>query len=162
MNYHAFLGSLLQLKIRRRCLVFETTGSHKTCSSHIPSQSDCEVSPEENHLVHSKTAVGHSLPRLPSVGLHLNSLATSSANGKFIKCKTLSSGKQLISMGSSISFDPLTSSGDVLIGPSTSKAAEKNSNPGDSDKVLENAVQSSVNTGGEEAEQNSPKRKRHV
>ncbi|KAL5770680.1 hypothetical protein ACOSP7_014834 [Xanthoceras sorbifolium] len=154
-------SSCKQHKIRRRCLVFETTGSHKKCSSLIPSQSDCEVADEEKHLAPSKRGNGHSLSTLPGVGLHLNALATTSKNGKFIKCKTLSSGRQLISMRSSMSSDSLTSSPKILIGSSTLNSMEKVSDPCDNKvKVVENALQASVSVGGEELDQDSPRRKR--
>ncbi|KAI9186771.1 hypothetical protein LWI28_020699 [Acer negundo] len=148
-------------KIRRRCLVFET-GSHKKYSSLIPSQSDCEVAHEENHIVPSKSS-GHSLSMLPGVGLHLNALAATSKNDRFVKCKTLASGRQLISMQSSMSSDSLTSSQNILIGSSALNSMEKVSDPCDNKvKVVENALQTFVSVCGEEDDQNSPRKKRHV
>ena len=100
---------------------------------------------------------------LPRVGLHLNALATTSKNSTFIQCKTLASAKQLISMRSSMSCDSLTSNQNVLIGSSTLNSMEKDFDSGDNKvKVAENALQASVTTGGEEADLNSPTRKRHV
>ncbi|KAK0601096.1 hypothetical protein LWI29_021280 [Acer saccharum] len=137
-----------QHKIRRRCLVFET-GSHKKYSSLIPSQSDCEVAHEENRLVASKSS-GHSLSMLPGVGLHLNALAATSKNDRFVKCKTLASGRQLISMQSSMSSDSLTSSQNILIGSSALNSMEKVSDPCDNKvKVVENALQTSQELVGE-------------
>ncbi|KAK2637777.1 hypothetical protein Ddye_025572 [Dipteronia dyeriana] len=148
-----------QHKIRRRCLVFET-GSHKKCSSLILSQSDCEVAHEDNRLVPSKSSV-HSLSMLPGVGLHLNAVAATSKNGSFVKCKTLASARQLISMQSTMSSDSLTSSQNILIGSSALNSMEKVSDPCDNKvKVVENALQTSVSVGGEEDDQNSPRKKR--
>ncbi|KAK3200607.1 hypothetical protein Dsin_024022 [Dipteronia sinensis] len=146
-------------KIRRRCLVFET-GSHKKCSSLIPSQTDCEVAHEENCLVPSKSS-GHSLSMLPGVGLHLNAVAATSKNGRFVKCKTLASGRQIICMRSSMSSDSLASSQNTLIGSSALNSMEKVSDPCDNKiKVVENALQTSVSVGREEDDQNSPRKKR--
>lgn len=65
-----------QRGIRRRCLVFELVGSKNSCSASF-SDTSKEIC-EEKHQNSSKPTSGSNVQVLPSIGLHLNSLATSS------------------------------------------------------------------------------------
>lgn len=102
-----------QHKVRRRCLVFEMAGAHKkksVCDSNsgssISSQSDCEVAYVEKLLTPRTPVMGNALSMLSGrgIGLHLNSLATSSRDGKVLKIETLASGRQEISKWTIILF----------------------------------------------------------
>lgn len=94
-----------QDKIRRRCLVFEMIGGHKRKSFVDSNSSSLMVSQSEREgvLAEEDSTPGKiekldalSKPSGKGFGLHLNALATSSMEGKFVKLETSASGKQEI------------------------------------------------------------------
>ncbi|XP_031275477.1 protein tesmin/TSO1-like CXC 2 isoform X1 [Pistacia vera] len=161
-------SSCKQLKIRRRCLVFEKAAGLKkqaenesNCTS-IQLQSDHEVACVGKQLVPGKRESGYSSSILPGVGLHLNALAATSNNGKIVKCRTLPSGRQLISMTSSMSSVGSVTSSQNLNESSTLHSMERDSFPCDHKfKVMENALQTCPSDGGEEFNHSDPKIKRY-
>lgn len=114
-------------------------------------------------MVPGKRESGYTSSILPGVGLHLNALATASNNGKIVKCQTLPSGRQLISMTSSMSSVGSMRSSQNLNESSTLHSMERDSVPCDHEiKVMEYALQTCPSVGGEEFDHTNPKRKKYV
>uniref|UniRef100_A0A2N9FIW0 CRC domain-containing protein n=1 Tax=Fagus sylvatica TaxID=28930 RepID=A0A2N9FIW0_FAGSY len=156
--------------IRRRCLVFETSGGHKNkaiCNSNssslIPIPSDCSVSSNEEQ-VQENTRNSYSPSMLPGIGLHLNALATGSNDSKVVKLESLACGrKQIIMPNSMVSCNPLTPGQNPLDKSLTLNTLEDELVPCDDEaQVTENAPQTSTSAVGEEFDQSSPRRKRHA
>ncbi|GMY20974.1 protein tesmin/TSO1-like CXC 3 [Fagus crenata] len=156
--------------IRRRCLVFETSGGHKNkaiCNSNssslIPIPSDCSVSSNEVQ-VQENTRSSYSPSMLPGIGLHLNALATGSNDSKVVKLESLACGrKQIIMPNSMVSCNPLTPGQNPLDKSLTLNTLEDELVPCDDEaQVTENAPQTSTSAVGEEFDQSSPRRKRHA
>lgn len=107
INFHCGIfpylqgGSNLYRGMRRRCLVFEMTGSRRKhledissgSSLNIP-ESDQTVLPKDNNLLPTRTANDSPRCILPGIGLHLNSIASNLVDHKVVKHE--SSGRQLI------------------------------------------------------------------
>ncbi|KAF5194967.1 tesmin/TSO1-like CXC [Thalictrum thalictroides] len=99
-----------QRGIRRRCLVFDTAGARKrkleedsTSSSSVTSQSDGKYTSDDKQLVSIRPCNSTSPCMIPGIGLHLNALAATTRDPRVVKHETLASGKELISMPSSLS-----------------------------------------------------------
>ncbi|KAK6929922.1 CRC domain [Dillenia turbinata] len=101
------LASNLHSGIRRRCLVFEMAGAHRKKlkydldSSSSTSQEGGRVASCDNQLVPIKRNNDSSRHILPGIGLHLNALATTSMDYKVVKCETVTSMGNQISISSS-------------------------------------------------------------
>lgn len=161
---------LQQFKIRRRCLVFEKARGLKkqaegepNCSSSIQLQSDHKVACGGKQLIPCKRESDCSSSTLPGLGLHLNALASASNIGKIIKCQTLPSGRQLISLPPSISSVSSVTSTQNLNESSNLNSMERDSVLCDHEfEVMEKALQTCPSVGGEEFDHSDPKRKRCV
>jgi len=103
-----------QRSMRRRCLTFELAGGSTKNSNNnsylltsISLPPNRKFTSDDNKPISLKP--GSSSSRLlPSIGLHLNTLATTSSD-RMVTKETLAFGKQFISMPCSISpFPPLT------------------------------------------------------
>ncbi|KAF9605084.1 hypothetical protein IFM89_013754 [Coptis chinensis] len=99
-----------QRGIRRRCLVFETVGGRKkklgddsNSSSSASSQCDGKVSSNDKQLDPIRPCTSSSPCMIPGIGLHLNALAATTKDPRVVKHDTLASGKELISMPTSLS-----------------------------------------------------------
>ncbi|XP_044499895.1 protein tesmin/TSO1-like CXC 2 isoform X2 [Mangifera indica] len=161
--------SSCKFKIRRRCLVFEKAGGLKkqaegepNCSSSIQLQSDHKVACGGKQLIPCKRESDCSSSTLPGLGLHLNALASASNIGKIIKCQTLPSGRQLISLPPSISSVSSVTSTQNLNESSNLNSMERDSVLCDHEfEVMEKALQTCPSVGGEEFDHSDPKRKRY-
>ena len=162
-------GSHRLCSIRRRCLVFETSGAHKNkpiCDSNSSSPaipSDCEVFSNEKQA-QINTASGYSSTMLPGIGLHLNALATAPTDNKVVKLESPAfRSKQIIMLNSMVSCNPLTPGQNPLDKSLTLKTLEGELAPHYNEaQVTENAPQTSTSAVNEEFDQSSPRRKRHV
>lgn len=155
--------------IRRRCLDFERVGSHEkksSCecdgSSAVSIQSNSKVASVQNKFVHSTSGRFCSLSKLPGVGLHLNTLATTT-EGKDVKNESWASESQEISTPMSIrscnSLMPHEISHDKL---SPKRSLERDLVTYDNEgQAFEDAHQTSTCV-GEELDHSSPQNKRHV
>ncbi|KAM4108632.1 hypothetical protein ACB094_03G059400 [Castanea mollissima] len=160
-------GSHRLCSIRRRCLVFETSGAHKNkpiCDSNSSSPaipSDCEVFPNEKQA-QINTASGYSSTMLPGIGLHLNALATAPTDNKVVKLESPAfRSKQIIMLNSLVSCNPLTPGQNRLDKSLTLKTLEGELAPHYNEaQVTENAPQTSTSAVSEEFDQSSPRRKR--
>ncbi|XP_010259114.1 PREDICTED: CRC domain-containing protein TSO1-like [Nelumbo nucifera] len=157
-----------QRGMRRRCLVFEISGAHKkklandsNSSSSVSPQSDGKNASDEKQLVPVKPGSRSSPCILPGIGLHLNALATTSKDCRIVKHESLPSGRQLISMPSSIaSFHSLTS-GSNSLKSMTLNSLEKDTGLADNEaQAMQDASQVSAFGVNEEFNQTSPKKKR--
>ncbi|XP_042515007.1 CRC domain-containing protein TSO1-like isoform X2 [Macadamia integrifolia] len=162
------VGDKHQRGMRRRCLVFEMAGAQKKnlgddskSSSSDTSLSDVKDT-DDKQLVHNKPG-NSSLPyMLPGIGLHLNALATTSKDCRVVKHETLASGRQLISMRSSItSFHSVTSGQITLTKSLALNSTEEEIGPADNGSlVIQDASQASTFGASEDFNPSSPKKKR--
>ncbi|KAK1271794.1 Protein tesmin/TSO1-like CXC 2 [Acorus gramineus] len=98
-----------QRGVRRRCLFVEMGTAHKN-NLHNGSDSDssrsvkddANVTSDDRQLVPFKAGNGSSTCMLPSIGLHLNALATTSKDSRMVLQENPDSGRQSIKMSSSI------------------------------------------------------------
>ncbi|XP_043692295.1 CRC domain-containing protein TSO1-like isoform X2 [Telopea speciosissima] len=162
------VGGKHQRGMRRRCLVFEMAGAQKKnlgddskSSSSVSSLSDVKDS-DDKQLVHFKPGNSSSPCMLPGIGLHLNALASTSKDCRVVKHETLASGRQLISMRSSItSFHSFTSGQITLTKSLALNSMEKEIGPADNGSlVIQDASQASTFGASEEFNPSSPKKKR--
>ncbi|KAJ4969585.1 hypothetical protein NE237_016286 [Protea cynaroides] len=157
-----------QRGMRRRCLVFEMAGAQKKnlgddskIGSSVSSHSDVKVS-DDKQLVPIKPGNSSSRCMLPGIGLHLNTFATTSKDCG-VKDETLASGKQLISMRSSITSFHSVACGQITL----TKSLALNSMDREIDSVdngsldMQDASQASTFGDNEEFNPSSPKKKRH-
>ncbi|KAF8388095.1 hypothetical protein HHK36_026761 [Tetracentron sinense] len=160
-----------QCGMRRRCLVFEMAGAHKknlddncNSSSSISSQSEGKIASDDKKLVPTKLGSDTSLCMLPGIGLHLNAVATTSKGYRVAKHETLASGRQLISMPSSIaSFNSLTSGQKSLNKSLVLNDLERDEAPDENgDLIMQDASQAYARGVNEEFNQSSPKKKRYT
>ncbi|XP_068635141.1 protein tesmin/TSO1-like CXC 2 [Aristolochia californica] len=92
--------------MRRRCLVFEVAGTQNKnfeddlrSISSTSSQADGKIKPDDKQLVPLKTSgISSSSCIVPGIGLHLNTLASTSKSCKVVKQEIIASGRRLISM----------------------------------------------------------------
>ncbi|KAJ4955905.1 hypothetical protein NE237_012688 [Protea cynaroides] len=156
-----------QRGMRRRCLVFEMSGAQKKnladdskSSSSVSSHSDVKAT-DDQELVPLKPGNSSSPCMLPGIGLHLNALATTSKDCRVVKHETLSSGRQLISMRSSItSFHSVTSGQLTLTTSLALNSTEREIGPADNGMLVQDASQASTFGVSEEFNSSSPKKKR--
>ncbi|OVA05412.1 CRC domain [Macleaya cordata] len=152
--------------MRRRCLVFEKAGANKksfedglSSSSSISCQSDGKFTSDDKQLVTFKSGCGSSRSMLPGIGLHLNALAATTKDCRVVKHEALASGRQLISVRSSIaSYHCLLSEEKSLAKKSTE--AEM-CNADNEVLVMQDTSQSAFGV-REEFNQSSLKKKRHA
>lgn len=154
--------------MRRRCLVFEIAGAPRKNfgddSNSISSNSsrfDEKNASDDKQLVRSKPGNGSSPCILPGIGLHLNALASTSKDCRVVKHEILASGRQLISMPSSVTFNSVSSGQILLNKASAMNSMETDTGPADSGDLVD-ASQASTFGINEEFNQGSPKKKRHV
>nr|XP_043625015.1 protein tesmin/TSO1-like CXC 2 [Erigeron canadensis] len=95
-------GSNLYRGMRRRCLVFEMTGSRRKHFEDVSSGGSLNLSennetilPNDNHLLPLRTGNDSSRCILPGIGLHLNAIASNLVDHKTVKHESLGSGRQL-------------------------------------------------------------------
>ncbi|KAI7748532.1 hypothetical protein M8C21_024100 [Ambrosia artemisiifolia] len=108
-------GSNLYRGMRRRCLVFEMTGSSRrkhleelsNGSSVNLSESNQTVIPSDNKLLPLRTGNDSSKCKLPGIGLHLNAIASNLVDHKVIKHENSGSGRQLIISPSSAAYSSI-------------------------------------------------------
>lgn len=138
--------------IRRRSLVFERAESHKRKSICDSIQSNNKAATSDDKLVQS----GYSFSKLPGIGLHLNTLA--STNDGLVSNENWASESQLISTprimkpGSSLAL--------AEVPPDNLERALV---PWDGEtQVTETTYQTSEYLVGEELKHTSPRNKRHV
>ncbi|KAL6008064.1 hypothetical protein ACLOJK_033570 [Asimina triloba] len=157
-----------QRGMRRRCLVFEMTGTKKKpldedskSSSSNSVQSEGKFPSSHKQLVPFKPGTGSCI--LPSIGLHLNALATTSKDCRIVKHEPSTSGSQLISMpNAASSFSSVAAGQKLLTNSSSFKSIESNSSLVVNEvQVTEGAQQAPAFEVGEELNQISPKKKRH-
>ncbi|XP_057962064.1 protein tesmin/TSO1-like CXC 2 isoform X3 [Malania oleifera] len=161
-------SSKQQRSIRRRCLVFEMAGALKRksiCYSNDNSpdslQSDRRVAANEQKLISIKSENGYSLSKLPGIGLHLNALATTSKDSKVLTNKVLASGRDQISMPTSISS--FTPAQNLLVKSSNEECMQREFSPSDSGvKVPEDSSEQSIVGVNEALNQSSPQKKRRT
>ncbi|XP_077245370.1 protein tesmin/TSO1-like CXC 2 isoform X2 [Tasmannia lanceolata] len=158
-----------QRGLPRRCLFFEVSGAHSKrleddSQSYSPnsSQSDGKFASDDKQLVPPKPGIGPSPCMLPGIGLHLNSLATTSKACRIVKQEILFSGRQLISMPKSVgSFHSIIPGQKSLSESLALNPIERDLDPrGNELHVMEDASQASGFGAGEEFNQSSPKKKR--
>ncbi|CAI9776812.1 unnamed protein product [Fraxinus pennsylvanica] len=152
--------------MRRRCLVFEMVGSSRkrfdenSVSDHSAFlQSDCNTSTSIDQLLPTKTGNDSSHHVLPGIGLHLNALATTPKDYKFVKHEALGSGRLLIGPSPNANFQPL-SAGQELLNNTLAINAEREICAIENGVLAEDACQASGYMVNEEFNQNSPKKKR--
>ncbi|KAL2530516.1 Protein tesmin/TSO1-like CXC 2 [Forsythia ovata] len=153
--------------MRRRCLVFEMVGSRRKCfhensvsDSSVFLQSDGNTSTSNEQLLHAKTGNDSSHRVLPGIGLHLNALATTPKDYKFVKHEALGSGRLLIGPSPNANFLPPTTGQELLnntlaVNLEREIGAVENGVPEEDD-----ACQASGYMVNEEINQSSPKKKR--
>lgn len=157
--------------MRRRCLVFDV-GAHKknavddSKSDSLNSmQSEGKCASDDKKLVPLRPGSGSSSQcMLPSIGLHLNALASTSKDFRIVKHESLTSVSRVISMPRSVgSFHSLTATHN-----STNQSLAPNNAQGDLSsngnavQVMQDDLQEPAFEIGEEFNQNSPKKKRHA
>uniref|UniRef100_A0A1D1Z8B6 Protein lin-54 n=1 Tax=Anthurium amnicola TaxID=1678845 RepID=A0A1D1Z8B6_9ARAE len=147
---------------RRRCLVFEVAGSNTPSDSKNNSTSfpvNIKSASGDRQLTSSKHGLGPQPHVLPSIGLHLNSLAATSKERILTEDK-LPSGRQLMSIScspgtcSSLTTVQNHSSSSLVAEKATCASSEVESFP---------AMQNSLDTptiGTEELNHSSPKKKK--
>ena len=157
--------------MRRRCLVFEMAGvlrknmdDGSNCSSSMLSQSEGKFVSNDEQLVPPSHVNDSSRRILPGIGLHLNALAMSSRDYNVVKHETLTSGMQLISVPSSSGSYLSTVDGQEPVNKSLvlSSSDRETDHAQNGLHVPEDTSQASAYVIGEELNQNSPKKKRHV
>lgn len=153
----------------RRCLDFELVARRKNlgdgsnCSSSMILQSDEKMTTEDKQLVPLKPSSDSSRQILPGIGLHLNALAISSQDNKNIRIDSLSNGRYLSLPGSTASFHSPKTTEDPLHESLPSATNERDMVAVENGVSLaEDASQTSAYLAGEEYNQSSPKKKRHV
>lgn len=155
--------------MRRRCLVFEMAGARRknlnissSCSSSMLPQSEEEIASIDKQLVPIKTGGDSSRRILPGIGLHLNALALTPKDLKVVKHESLATGGQLY-MPNSTAFQSPTIGEESLHTLLNSASAERDTKPPVNDiEVAEDDSQASADIVGEDFNQSSPKKKRHV
>ncbi|KAL8047998.1 hypothetical protein ABFX02_07G034900 [Erythranthe guttata] len=174
MDYEHLSG--MYRGMRRRCLVFEMSGSRRkhltqnvgpdSSSSSVLMQSDGNMESSSNgqKLAPIKTANIESTTRcvLPGIGLHLNALASTTKDYKIVGHDSSSaSGRLLIGPSSSVNFSPLTIEQDSLTSVLPVTPSEREV-VGTEITVLppEDACEASGLIGNEEIGHSSPKKKR--
>ncbi|XP_057962070.1 protein tesmin/TSO1-like CXC 3 isoform X8 [Malania oleifera] len=112
-------------------------------------------------LISIKSENGYSLSKLPGIGLHLNALATTSKDSKVLTNKVLASGRDQISMPTSISS--FTPAQNLLVKSSNEECMQREFSPSDSGvKVPEDSSEQSIVGVNEALNQSSPQKKRRT
>ncbi|KAI3712427.1 hypothetical protein L1987_70983 [Smallanthus sonchifolius] len=113
-------GSSLYRGMRRRCLLFEMTGSRRKHSEDVSNGSSANVpesnqtiAPNDNNLHPPRNGNDSSRCILPGIGLHINAIASNLVDHKVVKHESLGSGRQLI-IAPSAGY-PSTGSGQELV-----------------------------------------------
>ncbi|CAA7388068.1 unnamed protein product [Spirodela intermedia] len=152
-----------QRGFRRRCLVFEVAGSHVVGDSKDSSSASFSISFKhisgDKQQTSSKPSSGPRQHALPSIGLHLNSLATSS-KVRIATEDNLPSGRKLLSLP--CSTGAISSLVTLQKTSRGSSVAEEDLCPGNDPQELtemRNYLQSPA-ISGEELDLNSPKKKK--
>lgn len=107
-------SSQQQQTSRRRCLVYEMSGSHyrkllaDSTGSSPTKPANSSIS-NDKHLMASKPGVNKFSSALPGIGLHLNALAAAAKDKIIVKRQTLTCRRQLISSPCTTSFNSLIS-----------------------------------------------------
>lgn len=150
--------SCLYRGMRRRCLDFETLAEKKKKSDDVWSNSFAGG----KQLVPMKSQSDSSRCVLPSIGLHLNTLAITSRDNMNIKHEALSSGRQKISFSSSTdSILPLTINQEANCESLALVLAEKEIDSSVNEiQLAQDAAEASPDLAIDEFNQNSPKKKR--
>ncbi|XP_073108056.1 protein tesmin/TSO1-like CXC 2 isoform X2 [Elaeis guineensis] len=158
------VDSQQQRGMRRRCLVFDTAGfSKKNLQNSSNLHSSASLLSNEKMASDDKCSrpgTSHSPCVLPGIGLHLNTLATTSKD-RLITQEMLVSGKQLISMPCSVGPFAPTTSGQKSKSLSVEKDMSSNGNEVQNLQIMhDDASQVPALGNGEELNQGSPKKKR--
>lgn len=162
--------SNLHRGFRRRCLDFEMAGARRKSldnvsnfSSSMFSQSDEKITTNDTQLVPMKPGGESSRCILPGIGLHLNSLATTSKDYKTIKRENMPYGRQLSLPNPTTDIHSPTA-GQGPGHESFSSASSERDVDGTENGVqpVQDASQEAAFLANEEFNQNSPKKKRHV
>lgn len=166
MDYEHLTG--MYRGMRRRCLVFEMAGAlgnnldkNSSPDSSVLPQSDCNTSSNDTQLFPRKTINESPLCIIPSMGLHLNALGTTTKDYKIVNHEASASGRLLIGASSSFSSHPPI--GQELLNNTSSDTSVRRENGNIKDFVLpvENACQPCGYVANEEINPSSPKKKRH-
>ncbi|KAJ8627014.1 hypothetical protein MRB53_020321 [Persea americana] len=158
-----------QRGMRRRCLVFDVGAQKKNAVDDSKSdslnsmQSEGKCASDDKKLVPLRPGIGSSSQCvLPSIGLHLNALASTSKDFRIVKHESLTSVSRLISMPRSVgSFHSLTAahnSANQSLAPNNAQG-DLSSN-GNAVQVMQDDLQEPALEIAEEFNQNSPKKKR--
>ncbi|XP_076903063.1 protein tesmin/TSO1-like CXC 2 [Bidens hawaiensis] len=129
-------GSTLYRGMRRRCLVFEMTGSRRkhledasNGSSVNLSESNQTVAPNDNKLLPLRTANDSSKCKLPGIGLHLNAIASNLVDHKVVKHENSGLNRQLAISSSSAVYSSMTSGQNLTTKPLDAPAIENDMGP---------------------------------
>ncbi|KAK1311151.1 Protein tesmin/TSO1-like CXC 2 [Acorus calamus] len=149
-----------QRGVRRRCLFVEMGAAHKN-NLHNGSDSDssrsvkddANVTSDDRQLVPFKAGNGSSTCMLPSIGLHLNALATTSKDSRMVLQENPDSGRQSIKMSSSIGSLRFLKVAQTL-------HIQRDSRSIGGDEVMQDASCTPAIGTGEELNRSTPKRKR--
>ncbi|XP_076958131.1 protein tesmin/TSO1-like CXC 2 isoform X2 [Bidens hawaiensis] len=124
-------GSNLYRGMRRRCLVFEMSGSrrkHLEDASNGSSvnllESNQTVAPNDNKLLPLRNGNDSSKCKLPGIGLHLNAIASNLVDHKAVKNENSGPNRQLVISSSSAAYSSMTSGQDLTTKPSDAPAFE--------------------------------------
>ncbi|XP_057250303.1 CRC domain-containing protein TSO1 isoform X2 [Beta vulgaris subsp. vulgaris] len=156
-----------QQTTRRRCLVYEMSGSHyrklladSTGSSPTILSANPSISTDK-FLMTSRPGGSKFSSVLPGIGLHLNALAAAAKDKIIVKRQTLTCRRQLISSPcTTSSFDSQISDIKPLATQTTSELERDPDEQNDGLSVSGNASENTVVGEGIELSQNSPKKKR--
>ncbi|XP_073303869.1 protein tesmin/TSO1-like CXC 2 isoform X1 [Primulina huaijiensis] len=165
MDYENLSG--LYRGMRRRCLDFEMAGAHRQRfeeisdpDSSVVLQSGSDISANNRQLVPTNTIDESPRCIVPTLGLHLNALGTTSKDYKLVNVEPSASGRFLIGPIPSVDFHPPTTGRELI------NNLDATSLGGDMDTVedfvplTEDSCQASGYMANEEITQSSPKKKK--
>ncbi|XP_076944044.1 protein tesmin/TSO1-like CXC 2 [Bidens hawaiensis] len=148
-------GSNLYRGIRRRCLLFEMTGSRRKHLEDISNVNSANVS-ESNQTV-APNDNNSSRCILPGIGLHLNAIASNLVDHKVVNLESSGSGRQLI-ISPPVSYHSIGSGQDLMTSLSDAPSFEDNLGP--VVNVAEDASKGFVLNDELSLSQTSPRKKR--
>lgn len=155
--------------VRRRCLVFESSGARKrktdddsNSSSSASSQSDGKYTSGDKQLDPIRPCTTSSSCMIPGIGLHLNALASTTKDTRVVKHATLNSGKELIRMPSSLSsvYSLSSEQNPLCMSSGLSTIKSDTSSSGNDLQGFLDASRVSIFRAGEDLNETSPKKKR--
>ncbi|XP_077247892.1 protein tesmin/TSO1-like CXC 2 [Tasmannia lanceolata] len=158
-----------QRGLRRRCLVFEVAGTHtkrleddSKSTSANSTQFDGKFASDDGQFILPKPGIVSSPCLLPGIGLHLNTLATTSKDFRMVKQEISVSGRRLITMPKSVgSLHSVTPGKKPLIESLALNSIERGLVPCSNElHVMQNASHAPAFGVGEDFNQSSPKKKR--